>query len=70
MEFALRDGSPARRELMDVAGRVLTSKQVGTLGPGRHALDLSGGGALRPGIYYLRLAQGGVVVRARAAVIK
>jgi predicted NUDIX family NTP pyrophosphohydrolase len=70
VEFALRDGSSARLELMDVAGRVLTSKQVGTLGPGTHALDLSEGGALRPGIYFLRLTQGGSEVRARAAVLR
>jgi hypothetical protein len=70
VEFTLRDGSPARLELMDVAGRVLTSRQVGMMGPGTHVLDLSGGGALRPGIYFLRLMQGGSQVRARAAVIK
>jgi hypothetical protein len=70
VEFSLRDGSPARLEMMDVAGRVLTSKQVGSLGPGAHALDLSEGGALPPGIYFLRLTQGGREVRARAAVIR
>jgi hypothetical protein len=70
VEFTLRDGSPARLEMADVAGRVLTSRQVGTLGPGVHALDLSEGGGIRPGIYFLRLTQDGSVVRARAAVIK
>jgi hypothetical protein len=70
VEFALRDGSPARLELMDVAGRVLTAKEVGALGPGAHALDLSEGGALPSGIYFLRLTQGGSEVRVRAAVIR
>jgi len=70
VEFTLRDGSLARLELMDVAGRVLTSRQVGALGPGTHALSLSDGVALRPGIYFLRLTQGGSEVRARAAVVK
>jgi hypothetical protein len=70
VEFSLRDGSPARLELADVAGRVLTTKQVGALGPGSHALDLSQDGALRPGIYFLRLTQGGREVRARAAVLR
>ncbi|MBI5708950.1 MAG: T9SS type A sorting domain-containing protein [Candidatus Eisenbacteria bacterium] len=69
VEFSLRDGSPARLELMDVAGRVLNSRQVGSLGPGTHAVDLSEGGALRPGIYFLRLTQGASEVRARVAVI-
>ena len=55
---------------MDVAGRALTSRQVGTLGPGRHTLDLSDGRALAPGIYFLRLAQGGQEARSRAAVLR
>jgi hypothetical protein len=70
VEFALRDDSPASLELVDVSGRVLTSKQVGMLGPGTHGLDVSESGPLRPGIYFLRLAQGGSEVRARAAIIR
>jgi hypothetical protein len=70
VEFSLRDGSPASLELMDVAGRALASRQVGTMGPGRHSLDLSDGRALAPGIYFLRLTQGGSEVRSRAAVLR
>jgi hypothetical protein len=70
VEFTLHDGSPARLELIDVVGRVLSSKQVGALGPGTHLLDVSGGAALPPGIYFLRLTQGQYEVRARAAVFK
>jgi hypothetical protein len=70
VEFALRDESPARLEMMDVAGRVLASRQVGTLGPGYHSLDLSDGGSVRPGVYFLRLTQHGSEVRARAVVVR
>jgi hypothetical protein len=70
VEFALRDGSPARLELLDVAGRALVSKQVGAMGPGRHSLDLAGGRAAPPGIYFLRLSQGGSEARARVAVLR
>jgi hypothetical protein len=70
VEFSLHDGSPARLELIDVAGRVLSSTQIGALGPGTHSLNLSEGGAVRPGIYFLRLTQGQHEVRARAAVFK
>jgi VCBS repeat protein len=70
VELALRDESPARLEVVDVAGRVLTAKQVGTLGPGTHVLDLDDGGELRPGIYFLRLTQGGSQVQSRAAVLR
>jgi hypothetical protein len=70
IEFALGDGSAARLELLDVAGRALASQQVGTFGPGRHALDLSPGRALTPGIYFLRLTQAGREARARVAVLR
>ena len=70
VEFALRDGSEARLDVLDVAGRVLTSRQVGTLGPGLHGLNVAEGSALQPGIYFLRLTQAGSQVRARAAVVR
>jgi hypothetical protein len=70
VEFALRDGSPARLELMDVAGRLLHSRDVGSFGPGTHALDLSAGRVLRPGMYFLRLTQGGREARTRATVLR
>jgi len=70
VEFTLRDGSPARLELLDVAGRVLRSQDLGALSPGDHTLEVSEAGALRPGIYFLRLRQGGIEVRARAAVTR
>jgi hypothetical protein len=70
VEFSLRDGSPAKLELVDVTGRVLSTRQVGLLGPGTHALDLSEGGALPPGIYFLRLTQGASEVRGRIAILR
>ena len=70
VEFTLRDASPARLELLDVAGRRLLARPVGSLGPGTHALDLSEGGALKSGIYFARLLQAGDEVHARAAVIR
>jgi hypothetical protein len=70
IELTLRDASAARLELIDVAGRALITRQVGPLGPGRHALDMTDAPALRPGIYFLRLTQGGREVRARAAVLR
>jgi hypothetical protein len=70
VEFSLRDGSPAKLEMVDVTGRVLSTRQVGSLGPGTHALDLSEGGALPPGIYFLRLTQGASEVRGRIAILR
>jgi hypothetical protein len=70
VEFTLRDASPARLELLDVAGRRLSTQHVGSLGPGTHALDLAEGATLRSGIYFVRLLQSGDEVHARAAVIR
>jgi hypothetical protein len=70
VEFTLKHPGPARLELLDVAGRVLASAQVGTMGPGRHSADLAGGKTLLPGIYFLRLSQGGSEMRTRVAVTR
>lgn len=70
VEFALRDGGPARLELVDVAGRAVISRTVGSLGPGVHSIDLAQRGGLRAGIYFLRLTQGGSEAQARAAVLR
>jgi hypothetical protein len=56
VEFSLADAQPAWLEVLDVTGRRVAAREVGTLGPGRHRLDLRRG--LRPGIYLVRLAQG------------
>jgi hypothetical protein len=56
VEFSLADAQPALLEVLDVSGRRVAAREVGTLGPGRHQLDLRSG--LRPGVYLVRLAQG------------
>ena len=44
-------------------------RAVGSLGPGRHTLDLSNGRAVAPGIYFLRLTQGGLGAVGRLPVV-
>ena len=68
VRFTLRDGSAARLDLIDIAGRVVRTRDVGAMGPGSHALDLGAGEALRPGVYFIRLRQAGQELRTRAAV--
>ena len=70
VEFALQDESPARLELTDVAGRALTSREVGAMGPGQHSIDLAGGASVPPGVYFVRLTQAGIQVHARIAVMR
>jgi hypothetical protein len=70
VEFVLRDGSSARLELLDVAGRVLGTQNVALPSPGARALEFLDAGALRPGIYFLRLRQSGTEARARVAITR
>jgi hypothetical protein len=70
VSFALPDDAPAMIEVLDIAGRVLASQPVGTLGGGRHVVRMDADSALRPGVYYIRLTRAGHVVTARAAVTR
>jgi hypothetical protein len=70
VHFTLPTAAPARLELLDVAGRRIASSEVGSLGAGRHALDLSEGRLLAPGLYLVRLTQGANMRVTRAAVLK
>ena len=70
ISFSLPDDAPARLDLIDIAGRQVLSRDVGGVGPGDHALDLAGPGALAPGVYLVRLARGGVSLVTRACVLR
>jgi hypothetical protein len=70
VQFALPTADPARLELFDVSGRRLAAREVGAMGPGRHALDMGERVRLDPGLYLLRLTQAGVSRTARAVVMQ
>ena len=68
--FTLPQALPATVTLLDLAGRELALREVGSLGPGRHLVRLGDAIHTPPGVYWLRLTQGqrslvrrGVVVR-------
>jgi hypothetical protein len=69
VEFVLPSAAPAQLELFDVGGRRLARREVGSLGAGRHAVDLSQGLRLRAGRYVVRLSQDGRVKTAGAVVL-
>ena len=69
VHFTLATPAPALLELLDVAGRRMTAREVGSLGTGRHALVLGRGGDLPPGLYFLRLTLGARSVSAKAVVV-
>jgi hypothetical protein len=69
VHFALPSDAPAALDLLDVAGRRIATHQVGSLGSGRHTVDLAEGTHLAPGLYLVRLAQGSSQRVVRVAVI-
>jgi hypothetical protein len=68
VEFALPDAAPARLEFFDTAGRRMRSVDVS--GAGEHSERLSALGDVRPGLYLVRLTQGGRVRTARVALLR
>jgi hypothetical protein len=68
--FSLATGEPATLSVIDVTGRQVHSREVGSLGAGRHVLPLDLGARMAPGLYWLKLSQGGRSLLARAVVIR
>ncbi len=66
--FTLPDASPARLEVLDVGGRRILARDVGSLGPGTHVVSLDLQRPLPPGLYLLRLTHGDRAVTARSVV--
>jgi hypothetical protein len=69
VRFVLPSAARARLELLDIGGRRVAEREVGSLGPGRHAVDLEPPTRLAPGVYFLRLRQGGELRTTRVAVL-
>ena len=60
MSFSLPGDDPATLELVDLNGRRVMSREVGSLGAGSHTLSLQSETAgLSSGVYLLRLSQRG-----------
>ncbi len=68
--FALPSGAAARLELLDVSGRRVVSREVGSLGAGRHTVNLAEARSVAPGLYWVRLTQGADRRTTRVAVIE
>jgi len=68
--FTLADANPARLDVLDVAGRVVVSQDVGGAGPGEHTMELGDRASLAQGIYFLRIRQGGSEARTRLVIVR
>ena len=58
MRFTLPKAGAASLAVFDVAGRRLVTREVGSLGAGHHAVDVSAGWRPGAGVYFVRLVQG------------
>jgi hypothetical protein len=68
--FTLPDASPARLELIDLAGRRIAAREVGSLGAGEHVADPTTGHPPVTGVYFVRLVRGDRTLTSRVAVIR
>ncbi len=68
VRFTLRTFERATLEIIDIAGRRLVKRDMGNLGPGTHTVPVAD--RFTPGIYLLRLTQGGAHVSAKGIVIR
>jgi hypothetical protein len=67
--FSLPSAAPASLELLDIAGRRVLMRDVGSLGPGSYVLNL-GQNAVPAGVYLVRLRQGPRAVYRKGTVLR
>ena len=67
LEFVLPAAGAVRAQVYDARGRRVGGRDLGALPAGSHALDLDGA-PLVPGIYWVRLAQGGATATSKAVI--
>ncbi len=68
--FSLESGAPASLDAFDLGGRRIEHRDVGSLGPGAHALRLGERTHLAPGVYVVQLTQGKRRLATKACVIR
>lgn len=70
VEFVLPTSAPASLRLYDVAGRLVTDREVGSSSPGRYSASLADCSELASGVYFVRLQQGDETRVSRVVVLK
>jgi hypothetical protein len=70
ISFSIPSAAPATLELLDVSGRRILVREVGSMGAGNHVVALNTERPLAAGLYVLRLTQQGKALIAKALVIR
>jgi hypothetical protein len=68
--FMLPVRGPVRLDLLDVAGRRVMTRELGTMDPGPHTIELALDSRARAGIYFVRLGHGGRATMRKAIVVR
>ncbi len=69
--FSLPDAAPARLELLDLHGRRVLEREVGSMGAGSHVLPLQReSSGLAAGIYVVRLSQAGRTASSKVVLVR
>jgi hypothetical protein len=68
--FALPSGEKASLGVFDVRGRATWSREVGSMGPGIHTVELGTGANWRSGVYRVRLVQGAQAVTGSFVILR
>jgi hypothetical protein len=68
--YVLGSWAPASLELIDVAGRPIVRRDLGSPGPGRHEARMGTGALTASGVYWLRLTQNGRSVSSKVTIIR
>jgi hypothetical protein len=69
ISFVLPNRNPATLQMVDVTGRLVWSRDVTSLGAGDHQVRIEPG-AVKSGVYWVRLSQSGRTFSARAAIVQ
>jgi len=68
ISFRLANSAPARLEVLDLKGRFVYQREVGSLGPGDHTVSWEGA-PLGAGVYWIQLRQGTTTRRVKGIVL-
>jgi hypothetical protein len=68
--FSLPGSGPAKLELLDVTGRRVAHQAIAGGAAGRRVVELTPDAALAPGLYFIRLQQGGRTLLRRGTVVR
>jgi hypothetical protein len=68
--LGLTESRGARLDVIDLAGRRVLTRELGTLQPGERRVNVNGLGNLSPGLYMVRLSAGAKVATSRLMVMR